>query len=176
MIHTQIEVHAKTFMKKLLDDSHLLTDDRSLTIDSLNLVIPFEEVEMHFNASDIMTGDTVLNNANQMKTNIFLAYRRLTEDWKLEISEFIQINGNEKSDRFHKEIHSLEEKLEVICHVEELNNLLETIVENVENPSSILIEKRDKLITTWHIDDILDITEFVEDETTEILFESIIFH
>ncbi|QUW22150.1 dynamin family protein [Sporosarcina sp. Marseille-Q4063] len=171
LIHTQIEVHVKTFIKKLLNESQLLTDDRSLEVDSLNLVIPFEEVEKHFNASDIMTGDTVINNANQMKTNIILAYRRLTEDLKLETSEFIRTNGNEKSDRFHKEIHSLEEKLEVIGHVEALNNLLETIDENVENPSSIIIEKRDKLIKTWHTDDILDITEFVEDETTENLFD-----
>ena len=122
-------------MKTLLNDSHLLTGDRSLPIDSLNLVIPFEEMEKHFNASDIMTGDTVINNANQMKTNIILAYRRLTEDWKLEVSEFIRANGSEKSGRLHKNIDALEEKLEVIGHVEELENILHTIDEDVENQS-----------------------------------------
>lgn len=169
LIHTQIEVHVKTFMKKLLSDSHLLTDERSLAIDSLNLVIPFEEMEKHFNASDIMTGDTVINNANQMKTNIILAYRRLTEDWKLEVSEFLRTNGSEKSDRFHKAIDTLVEKIEVIGHVKELEYLLNTIDENVEKPSSIVLGNRNKLIKTWCIDEILNMTEFVEEETTEIL-------
>jgi GTPase Era involved in 16S rRNA processing len=169
LIHTQIEVHVKTFMKKLLSDSHLLTDERSLAIDSLNLVIPFEEMEKHFNASDIMTGDTVINNANQMKTNIILAYRRLTEDWKLEVSEFLRTNGSEKSDRFHKDIDTLVEKIEVIGHVKELENLLNTIDENVEKPSSNVLGNRNKLIKTWCIDEVLNITEFVEEETTELL-------
>ena len=151
LIHTQIEVHVKTFMKKLLSDSQLLTDDRSLAIDSLNLVIPFEEMEKHFNASDIMTGETVINNANQMKTNIIKAYRRLTEDWKLEISRIIHTYGTEKSAHFHKKVHSLEEKLGVISHVEELNKNLETITQKVETPSPILIDNRDKLIKTWRI-------------------------
>jgi predicted GTPase len=169
LIHTQIEVHVKTFMKKLLSDSHLLTDERSLAIDSLNLVISFEEMEKHFNASDIMTGDTVINNANQMKTNIILAYRRLTEDWKLEVSEFLRTNGSEKSDRFHKAIDTLVEKIEVIGHVKELEYLLNTIDENVEKPSSIVLGNRNKLIKTWCIDEVLNMTEFVEEETTEIL-------
>ncbi|WP_172369362.1 dynamin family protein [Sporosarcina jiandibaonis] len=169
LIHTQIEVHVKTFMKKLLSDSHLLSDDRSLAVDSLNLVIPFEEVTKHFNASEIMTGETVINNANQMKTNIIMAYRRLTEDWKLEVSKIIRTSGNEKSDLFHKEINSLEEKLQVIGRVDQLKHLLELIEEKVESPSPMLIEKRDMLIKTWHTDDVLDITEFARDETAELL-------
>ncbi|MBO1910245.1 dynamin family protein, partial [Microvirga sp. 3-52] len=176
LIHTQIEVHVKTFMKRLLKDSHLLTDDRSLAIDSLNLVIPFEELEKHFNASDIMTGDTVINNANQMKTNIILAYRRLTEDWKLEVSEFIRTNGSEKSDRFHKDIDTLEEKLEVINHVSVLENLLTSIDGEVENPSSIVIGNRNKLIKTWCIEEVLHITEFVEEKKTEVFTEHTTFN
>ena len=173
LIHTQIEVHVKTFMKKLLNNSQLLTDDRSLAVDSLNLVIPFEEVSKHFNSSEIVTGDTVINNANQMKTNIIMAYRRLTEDWKLEISNVIHTYGNEKSTHLHNKIRSLEKKLGIISHVEELNNRLETITEIVETPSRIVKENRDELIKTWKTEEVLDITEFVEDETTEIVIDQL---
>ena len=124
LIHTQIEVHVKTFMKRLLNNSQLLTDERSLAVDSLNFVIPFEDVSKHFNASEVVTGDTVINNANQMKTNIIMAYRRLTEDWKLEISNIIHTYGNEKSVHLHKNIRSLEEKLGAISRVKDLEESL----------------------------------------------------
>ena len=70
LVHAQIEVHLKTLMKKSLKEAGILTDERSLAIDGIDLTIPFSDIEKEFNVSDVITGDTVLNYSERMKTTI----------------------------------------------------------------------------------------------------------
>ncbi|WP_347177883.1 dynamin family protein [Sporosarcina thermotolerans] len=82
LIHTQIEVHMKALMKKVLKDAGFMTDQRSIEIDEMDLTVPFEEIDSYLNVSDVLTGDTVLNMAEQMKSAIQQVIRKRTDDWK----------------------------------------------------------------------------------------------
>ena len=80
LIHTQIEVHLKALMKKTLKDAGLMTDERSIEIDGMDLSVPFDEIDAQLNVSDVVTGDTVLNMTEQMKTAIQQVFRRRTDE------------------------------------------------------------------------------------------------
>ena len=95
LVHTQIAVHLKTLMKKSMKDAGILTDERSLEVDSLDVTIPFSVLEKQFNVSDVITGETILNASNQMKVAITNAFRRITDDWKTEMSRIASTAGNE---------------------------------------------------------------------------------
>src|SRR5690606_26723898 len=54
LIHTQIEVHLKALMKKTLKEAGLLTDERSIEIDGMDMAVPFDEVDAQLNVSDVV--------------------------------------------------------------------------------------------------------------------------
>ena len=166
LIHTQIEIHLKALMKRSLKEANILTDERSLSIDALDMTIPFTTIVKRFNASDIITGDTVLNNSNQMKTNITIALRHLTDGWKDEMSQLISTSANENTDAFRQKAFSLNEKLEAIERVRELTCRLSSIIEEIDNPSKAMLAERDALIQQWNQNEVLDITEYIGDEIT----------
>ena len=49
LVHTQIEVHLRSLMKKSLKEAGILTDERSIVIDTIELQIPFSTIEKEFN-------------------------------------------------------------------------------------------------------------------------------
>ena len=164
LVHTQIEVHLRLLMKNTLKEAGILTDEQSLAVDAMDLSIPFKTIEDHFTVSDVITGDTVLNFAKQMKTNITSAYRQLTEEWKLEMADILMTVGNNTSQALNEKILSLTKKIEAISNVEELTSRLEQSDEIVGNPPTYLIEGRDALIKSWATEEIHELTEFVEEE------------
>ena len=168
LIHTQIEIHLKALMKKSLKEANILSDERSLSIDALDMTIPFTTIVKRFNASDIITGDTVLNNSNQMKTNITIALRQLTDGWKDEMSRLVSTSANENAEALRQKVLSLNEKLQAIEWVEELTYRFANIIEEIENPSEAMLEGRDELIQQWNQNEVLDITEYNGDEIASL--------
>ena len=164
LIHTQIEVHLRLLMKKALKEAGVLTDERSLAVDAMDLSIPFTSIEKQFNTSDVITGDTVLNYANQMKTNITSTYRQLTDSWKLEMAEIITTEGSNTSQELKQKVLLLNEKIEIITRINQLTSQLEKVGEMVNNPSPAFIEERAGLIEQWEKKEIHAITEFIEEK------------
>lgn len=160
LVHAQIEVHLKTLMKKSLKEAGILTDERSLMIDEINLTIPFSDIEKEFNVSDIITGDTVLNYSERMRTTIQAAFRRMTEDWKHTMSEVALAAGNDNTGILEQKVYRLDEKLQAIQQVAEV----ETQLANLENEivgSATLV---DALLKQWKIQKTLHLVEFNEAE------------
>lgn len=149
LIHTQIEVHLKALMKKVLKDAGFMTDERSIEIDEMDLTVPFEEIDAYLNVSDVLTGDTVLNMAEQMKSAIQQVIRKRTDEWKKEMSTIAESIGNEQSESLFSSIHSLEQKLAAISQVEEINEKLSTLNDNVTSPSASLKENSRLLLAQW---------------------------
>lgn len=168
LIHTQIEVHLRLLMKKALKEAGILTDERSLAIDAMDLSIPFATIEHQFNVSDVITGDTVLNYAKQMKTNITSAYRQLTDEWKLEMADILLTIGNDTSQALNEKIHLLNEKIEAITNIEQLVDRLEKVNEKVNNPSSSINEGREALIKQWATEEIHELMEFIEEREQDV--------
>ncbi len=149
LIHTQIEVHLKTLMKKSLKQADILTDDRSLAIDAMDMTIPFETIVKQFNATDTMTGDTVLNYSKQMQVNITHAFRQLTEAWKIEMTEIATTAGRDNNEAFAQRIEIMEEKLQAIGQVQELMAQLHLLTTDTKQPTPAMCNERDGLLHTW---------------------------
>lgn len=164
LLHTQVEVHLRLLMKKMLKEANILTDERSLAIDGMDLTIPLTAIENQFQPADVITGDTILNYASQMKTNIQLAYRRLTEDWKSEMAEIVENTGSHTSEKFTHQLQILNEKVEAITIVDQYLTKLENMDGTISNPPFAIMEAREKFIQQWEEELELHLTEEIEEE------------
>lgn len=164
LVHAQIEVHLKTLMKKSLKEAGILTDDRSLAIDGIDLSIPFADIEKEFNVSDVITGDTVLNYSERMKTAIHAAFRRMTDEWKHDMALIASTSGDDNTGMLEQKVHRLEEKLQAIQQVEQIEIQLATLEQQMDNPSTAMIASRDSLLQKWETRETLETIEFTEEQ------------
>ncbi|MEK5070606.1 dynamin family protein [Sporosarcina sp. FSL K6-1508] len=159
LVHAQIEVHLKTLMKKSLKEAGILTDERSLAIDEINMTIPFTDIEKEFNVSDVITGDTVLNYSERMKTTILNAFRRMTEEWKHKMAQTALIAGNDNVGILEQKVYRLSEKLNAIQQVRDVETQLDSLGNEIVGSS---IEVRE-LLQQWKTQKTLKIVEFNEE-------------
>ncbi|WP_252503403.1 dynamin family protein [Sporosarcina sp. Marseille-Q4943] len=149
LIHTQIEVHVKAIMKKTLTDAGLMNDERSIAIDEMDMSVPFEEIDKQLNVSDVVTGETVLNMTEQMKTAIQQVFRRLTDDWKQEMSAIAASAGNEQSEPLLQAIQSLEQKLAAIAQVNKIDQKRADFTNSLAAPTASLKTSSELLLQQW---------------------------
>ncbi|MHA6259678.1 dynamin family protein [Sporosarcina sp. CAU 1771] len=169
LVHAQIEVHLKILMKNALKQAGILTDERSLAIDSLDLSISTESLEKEFSATDVLTGDAILNQADRLKTVIQTSFRRLTEDWKNEMALVATNSGTENHELLERKTTNLNKKIDAITQVESVEKRLDALRSNSNPLSSVELERRDVLIASWKKRDTLQITEYnAEQEIEEI--------
>lgn len=163
LLHTQIDMHLKILMKNSLKEAHLLTDERSLEIDAMELEISLDTIEKDFQPSETITGDTVLNYAKQMKGNIQIAYRRLTENWKEEMAQAVMEAGAQNAGKFQDELQSLAEKVEGLQVVNRIAEQQEQFEKELHYPPMSIIHARQQMIASWAKEiQLLDIKEFQE--------------
>lgn len=168
LINTQMVVHLKILMKKILKEASILTDDYSLEIDTLQLDVPFSVISKQFNSTDIMTGDRILNLSNQMKSDITLALRNSTEAWKNKMAAIISTAGKESFGELWPRVEELTTKVEAIETVNELRHREETLVEKFENPTTKLLTERDDLIKVWAHKELLELTEYQAEKLADV--------
>lgn len=149
LLHTQIEMHLRIAMKKVLKEANVLTDERSLEIDRMKLDIPLAVIEKQFQPAETITGDTVLNYASQMKTNIQLEYRRLTDGWKLEMAEIVASTGQETAAKSQDALRLLQEKIKAVTTVDYFTTQIDVMEKVLLEPSIDLKRERDALIREW---------------------------
>ncbi|MFS0687870.1 dynamin family protein [Sporosarcina sp. 179-K 8C2 HS] len=167
LIHTQIEVHLKALMKKTLTEAGLMTDERSITIDEMDMSVPFEEIDKQLNVSDVVTGETVLNMTEQMKTAIQQVFRRLTDDWKQEMSAIATSAGNEQSEPLLQAIQSLEQKLAAIAQVNEIDQKRADFTNSLVAPTASLKTSSELLLQQWEKKAEIETVELDKLETAE---------
>lgn len=151
LIHTQIEVHLKALMKKTLKDAGLMNDERSIGIDEMNMSVPFEEIDAQLNVSDVVTGETVLNMTEQMKTAIQQVFRKLTDDWKQEMSTIAASAGNEQSGPLLQTIQTLEQKLAAIAQVNEIDHKKSEFISSLATPTASVKTSGETLLRQWEM-------------------------
>lgn len=160
LVHAQIEVHLKALMKKSLKEAGILTDDRSLSIDAMDLTVPFTELEKEFNVSEVITGDTVLNFSERMRTAILNAFRKMTDDWKHEMARITAQSGNEQAGPLEQKVRILDEKRMAILQVEEVQQQLENVEREMKNPTKQTLVASDALLEKWRTRETLQTLEF----------------
>ena len=149
LLHTQIEMHARIAMKKVLKEANILTDERSLEIDAMNFDIPLAVIEKQFQPAETITGDTVLNYASQMKTNIQHEYRRLTDDWKLKMAEVVAETGQETAAKSQDTLGLLKKKIKAVTAVDYFTKQIKDMEKTLLEPTIDLKRERDALIHAW---------------------------
>lgn len=149
LLHTQIEMHARIAMKKVLKEANILTDERSLEIDAMNFDIPLTVIEKQFQPAETITGDTVLNYASQMKTNIQHEYRRLTDDWKLKMAEVVAETGQETAAKSQDTLGLLKKKIKAVTAVDYFTKQINDMEKTLLEPTIDLKRERDALIKAW---------------------------
>lgn len=149
LIHTQIEVHLKALMKNTLKHAGLMTDERSIEIDEMNMKIAFDEIDQYLPIADNMTGDTILNMAEQLKIGIQQILKKRTDDWKVEMSATAAATGNDQVEHLLHSIQTIETKLDAIAQVEQINEQLTTYIESLSTPSTDLLKKSGMLLEKW---------------------------
>ncbi|AOV07965.1 dynamin family protein [Sporosarcina ureilytica] len=167
LLHTQVEVHLRLLMKKVLKEANILTDERSLAIDGMDLSISLTAIEKQFQPADVITGDTILNYASQMKNNIQLEYRRLTDDWKTEMANVVESTGSHTSEKFTHQLQVLKDKIEAITVVDQYLTKLDKMDGTINNPPFAIVEARESFIRKWKEEQELHLTEEIEEEVEE---------
>lgn len=168
LLHTQIDMHVKILMKNSLKEAHVLTDERSLAIDAMDFAVTLDMIEQDFKPSDTMTGDTVLNYAKQMKGNIQIVYRRLTEQWKEEMSKAVMASGGQHAGKLQDDIDRLAQKVDALRAVERLIKQQEQFEKDRAYPPMSIIRDRGKLIDAWAKEiELLDLSELQQTVETE---------
>lgn len=149
LAHTQIEIYMKALMKQALKQAGILTDERSLEIDAMDLTLPFDQVDEQLLVQEVITGETILNYAEQMKRAIHLVYKRKTDDWKQKMSVIAKSAGGEQSGPLAETIEVLQGKVDAISEMKKWIERMEWVEKEVINPSAPTRMGRDKLQAQW---------------------------
>lgn len=111
LAHTQIEIHLRSLMKNVLKQAGLLTDERSLEIDEMDLAFRFDEIASTLTTPDILTGELILNAASQMREAVLNVYKRKTDEWKVRLSEAAKREGENVSAKLQNQLEDVKTKL-----------------------------------------------------------------
>ncbi|AXH98912.1 GTPase [Sporosarcina sp. PTS2304] len=149
LAHTQIEIYLKALMKQSLKQAGILTDERSLAIDAMDLTLPFDQVDEQLHVQEVITGETILNYAEQMKRAIHLVYKAKTDRWKMDMSAIAKSAGGEQSGPLAETIRVLQEKVDAIKEMRKWQERMEWVEKEVANPSAPTRIGRDKLQALW---------------------------
>ncbi|MGG0642786.1 dynamin family protein [Sporosarcina gallistercoris] len=114
LAHTQIEIHLRSLMKNVLKQAGLLTDERSLQIDEMDLAFRFNEIAGKITTPDILTGELILNASSQMREAVLNLYKRKTDEWKIHLSEIAKREGEHTSAKLQVQLDDAEMKLDAI--------------------------------------------------------------
>lgn len=150
LVHAHIEVHLKALMKKSLKTTGILTDDHSLSIDAIEMTMPFQLFEEEFKAVDVITGNTVLNYADRLKTIIHLFFKRATDDWKHEMNSIVQQTGSEEKVMLDEQIEKLSNKVQAIQQVNHLVEQINEVTQWQKNAPAKVQKQAQLLISRWH--------------------------
>ncbi|MDW0109039.1 dynamin family protein [Sporosarcina aquimarina] len=170
LAHTQIEIHLRSLMKKVLKQAGLLSDERSLEIDEMDLAFRFDEVAFALSTPDILTGELILNAASQMREAVLTVYKRKTDDWKNKLAEIAKNEGKLKEEKLRKDLEEAESKL---CVINLLNSrsehllLFESEQEQIQELSPEEIKAIDELKKEWRVQiepEILNVEHQIEEE------------
>ncbi|ARK26039.1 GTPase [Sporosarcina sp. P37] len=161
LAHTQIEIYMKTLMKKSLKEAGILTDERSLAIDAMDLSLPFDEVDEQLLVQEVITGETILNYAEQMKRAIHLVYKRKTDKWKQEMSVIAKEAGGEQSGPLAETIEILQEKVDALNEINKWKKRMEWVDKEIANPSAPTRMGRDQLVAQWEKPKQIETIDFV---------------
>ncbi|MGI2327024.1 dynamin family protein [Planococcus sp. YIM B11945] len=118
---SQISTHLKKLMKWSLKDANLLTDEESLTIDEMAFPVPFSVVEDQIPKGATLSGDAVLNFANNISAAVQKWFIKETDSWKKAQKEKFEGLSDDASTEIDMKAGQLNRKMLAIQTLEEMD-------------------------------------------------------
>ena len=149
LLETQVERHLRILMKQTLRDANLMEDTYMQEIDALDLTIPFDEIDDVLAATEVVTGETVLNYTKLMRTRIEAVLRRLTDGWKEKMARLAEETGSDKTLALDRQIERLTEEVRVIRFVSGAEEHLETFARELEKDDLAMQNAKKRRMNEW---------------------------
>lgn len=173
LAHTQIEIHLRSLMKNILKQAGLLTDERSLEIDELDLAFRFDEIADTITTPDILTGELILNAASQMREAVLNLYKRKTDDWKIRLSEIAKQEGEFALGKLQEQLDDAEAKLDAIHLVQSRSAHLQLFESGSQHEwSKEELMSLQQLKDEWKAQSEPEILDLQQQQESEIIEES----
>ncbi|PSL41934.1 dynamin family protein [Planomicrobium soli] len=127
IVASQISNHMKKLMKTSLKDAGLLTDTEALSIDDQTFNVPFSVVEDQIPRGAVLSGDAVLNFANNITVAVQKWYIKETDGWKKAQQEKFEALSDDASTEMDMKAKRLNQKLLAIQTLEEMDERIEKV-------------------------------------------------
>lgn len=127
IVASQISNHMKKLMKSSLKDAGLLTDTEALSIDDQIFDVPFSVVEDQIPRGAVLSGDAVLNFANNITGAVQKWFIKETDGWKKAQKEKFEALNDDASTEMDMKASQLNQKLLAIQTLEEMEERIEKV-------------------------------------------------
>ncbi|WKA53323.1 dynamin family protein [Planococcus shixiaomingii] len=127
VVASQISNHMKKLMKTSLKDAGLLTDEEALSIDDRKFDVPFSVVEDQIPRGAVLSGDAVLNFANNITSAVQKWFINETDGWKNGQKEKFEALSDDASTEMDMKANQLNQKLLAIRTLEEMDERIEKV-------------------------------------------------
>ncbi|SES07835.1 dynamin family protein [Psychrobacillus sp. OK032] len=149
IVDTNITSHVKQWMKHMLKNVSLLSDEKVLEIEKIDFQLPLSIIKESLHEGANTTGDAILHYANRVQEAINRFFVRETDSWKVEIAKEINENPMEESEKVEQKILQLNKKLLAIHTIEEMEGKMQVFTKEVKTPSLAIRKERDLLLIEW---------------------------
>ena len=156
VIQSQIAGHMRSLMKQSIKDVGLLSDEQSLTIDTIEFHPPLQVIDDQLQKGSIVTADSVLNFANRVTEATKKWFIQQTDGWKNEQAKAIDELPEDESGQADSKSRMYQEKVLAIETIEQLTRQLDDFTKEWSMPSKIVQKDSLDLVGKWANDQVLE--------------------
>ncbi|HLG28434.1 MAG TPA: dynamin family protein [Paenisporosarcina sp.] len=156
VIQSQIAGHMRSLMKQSIKDVGLLSDEQSLTIDSIEFHPPLQLIDDQLQKGSLVTADSVLNFANRVAEATKKWFIQQTDGWKNEQAKAIDELPEDESGQADSKSRAYQEKVLAIETLEQLTKQLDDFTKEWSMPSKNVQKDSLDLVGKWAKDQVLE--------------------
>ncbi|MFC6040210.1 dynamin family protein [Paenisporosarcina macmurdoensis] len=156
VIQSQIAGHMRSLMKQSIKDVGLLSDEQSLTIDTIEFHPPLQLIDDQLQKGSLVTADSVLNFANRVADATKKWFIQQTDGWKNEQAKAIDELPEDESGQADSKSRAYQEKVLAIETLEQLTRQLEDFTKEWAMPSKNVQKDSLDLVGKWANDQALE--------------------
>jgi GTPase Era involved in 16S rRNA processing len=156
VIQSQIAGHMRSLMKQSIKDVGLLSDEQSLTIDTIEFHPPLQLIDDQLQKGSLVTADSVLNFANRVADATKKWFIQQTDGWKNEQAKAIDELPEDESGQADSKSRAYQEKVLAIETLEQLTKQLDDFTKEWSMPSKNVQKDSLDLVGKWANDQVLE--------------------
>lgn len=168
VIQSQIAGHMRSLMKQSVKDVGLLSDEQSLTIDTIEFHPPLQVIEDQLQKGSLVTADSVLNFANRVADATKKWFIQQTDGWKNEQAKAIDDLPEDESGQADSKSRVYQEKVLAIETLEQLSKQLDSFTKEWSLPSKNVIRDSTDLVNKWAENQVIEEQQMIPFDSSMI--------